>query len=110
MDLEELRKIYDNNFSLRFLGYNITNKFALISLICFLVYKLRGKAPNLTHYDLILKLSKDLQNQIPESILKGLAIICEDFSYGCTEFLTFDIPIKEIPNKIKELLENQLPF
>ena len=87
---EEMQKIYNKYFSLNFLGNSISNKFALISLTCYLTYKLKAKKP--------------------EDLLKGLAVICSDFAYGCTEFLTFGIEDKKIPEKIKELLDSWIPF
>ena len=40
---EEMQKIYNKYFSLNFLGNSISNKFALISLTCYLTYKLKAK-------------------------------------------------------------------
>ena len=48
--------------------------------------------------------------QLPEEFLKGLAIVCEDFSYGCTEFPTFGISQKELIPKAKEILNTYMPF
>ena len=104
---EELQKIYDKYFSLKYFGTDISNKFALISLVCYVVYKLKAKSPDVTHWSVLKKLSKDT---IPEDYLKGIAVICSDFSYGCTEFPTFGIEDKNIPSKIKELLLECLPF
>ena len=50
-------------------------------------------------------------NSIESNIfIYTLAIICSDFAYGCTSFPTFGIPDKNIPAKIKELLDKHVPF
>lgn len=108
ISFNELRKIYQDRFSLGFLGTDITNKFALISLICYLYKNLKSKNPDITYYSLIHKLGDE--KGIPDNMCIALAIMCEDFSYGCKEFPTFDLKGKEIVAKIKELFHNALPF
>ncbi len=107
---EEMQRIYNANFSLKFLGDDISNKFALISLTCYITEKLKEKKPDVTHWSVLYKINKTGGNQVPEDLLKGLAVICSDFGYGCTKFQTFELKDKEIPNKIKELLSNWVPF
>jgi hypothetical protein len=107
---EELQQIFNRYFSLKFLSTNITDKLALISLTCYLVYRLKEKKPDVTHWSLLYKINNDNNLSIPEDYLKGLAVICNDFSYGCKEFSTFGLTIKEIPKKIAELLNCCLPF
>lgn len=103
---EEIKEFYNKYFSLNFFGTDISNKFALISLICYLVFKLRPKSPKITPLLLLNKIN----NKVPDNIIQALAIMCENFGYGCTEFPTFGIKDKEIPAKIKELLDNYIPF
>ena len=107
---EEMQKIYNKYFSLNFLGNSISNKFALISLTCYLTYKLKAKKPDVTHSSVLYKINSSGTTHVPEDLLKGLAVICSDFAYGCTEFLTFGIEDKKIPEKIKELLDSWIPF
>lgn len=107
---EKLQTIYNKYFTLGFLGSDINNKFALISLVCYLVYKLKPKNPDITHWSVLYKINSRGTYHVPEELLKSLAIICSDFGYGCIEFPTFGIPDKDIPAKIKELLEKHLPF
>ena len=107
---EEMQKIYNKYFSLNFLGNSISNKFALISLTCYLTYKLKAKKPDVTHWSVLCKINNSGTTHVPEDLLKGLAVICSDFAYGCTEFLTFGIEDKKIPEKIKELLDSWIPF
>ena len=42
--------------------------------------------------------------------IKGVAVVVEDFSYGCKSFPTFGINDKDIPNKIKEILSTFVPL
>jgi hypothetical protein len=55
-----------------------------------------------------MKISKNLG--LPDEFIKGLAIVCEDLSYDCTEFPTFGLKGKEIVNKIVEILRSYVPF
>lgn len=104
---EEMQRTYGLYFSLGHLNTDINTKFALISLICYLTEKLKEKRPDVTHYQVIRKVSDGC---IPEDTIKGLAVVCSDFSYGCKEFPTFGIEDKKIPGKIKEILSNWAPF
>lgn len=106
--LNDLREIYRRYFSLYYLGPEIDKKFAVISLICYLTETLKKKKPLITYEQVIKTICKDFRLSIDS--IKGLAILCEDFAYGCTKFPTFGIEDKKIPAKIRELLEVQLPF
>ncbi len=106
---KELEEIYNNYFALSYLSTNINNKFALISLICYLTYKVREKHPKWKCLDTLHKLDKDYKI-LTEQTMIGLAIVCEDFMYYCNEFPTFGISDKQIPAKIVELLKDYLPF
>ena len=55
-----------------------------------------------------MKLSQNLG--LDEDFIKGLSIVCEDFSYECTEFPTFGLKGKAILEKIVEILKNFMPF
>lgn len=106
----ELKRIYNDHFTLDYFGTDISNKFALISLTSYLVYKLKSKKPDVTCWSILYQINTQGNLGIPDDVLKGLSIICEDFSYGCTDFPTFGLEDKSIPNKIKELLSNYMPF
>lgn len=107
---EEMQRIYKQYFSLSFLGNDISNKFALISLTCHITEKLKAKKPDVTHWSVLYKINNTGSSHVPEDFLKGLAVLCSDFGYGCTEFPTFGIEDKKIPAKIKELLDSWIPF
>ena len=104
---EEMQAIYNKYFSLNFMGKDINNKFALISLTCYITNKIKKTKPDWTHWSTLYEINK---GTVPEDFLKGLAVICSDFGYGCDSFPTFGIDDKKIPAKIKELLENYVPF
>ena len=105
---DELRKMYSKYFSLGYLNTTINNKFALVSLICFLTFKAKSNKPDVTHNKVIKSITKD--SFYPEDFLKGLAVVCEDFSYGCTEFPIFNIQPKDMVKTVKELLTTYRPF
>jgi hypothetical protein len=105
---EELQDIYSKYFALGNLSSeDVSNKFALISLICYVTEKAKLKKPDVTHYQIIRKI---VGTSFPDDIIKGLAVVCSDFAYGCTIFPTFGIEGKNIPLKIKELILSRLPF
>lgn len=103
----DYKRIWANCFSLGYLSHDITDKFALISLICYVTYKLRLKTRNGDYYDVIKKLA---DNKLSEQSIRKLAVTCEDFGYGCSEFPVFGLSSKEIIPKIKELMSNIIPF
>ena len=103
----DMQRLYSSYFSLGYLNPDINTKFALISLICYLTDKIKSKKPDTTHYQIIRKI---LGNDLPEDLAKGLAMVCSDFAYGCTQFPTFGIDDKNIPAKIKEIISARAPF
>lgn len=103
---ENLKQLY-TEFSLGNLGTDINNKFALISLVCYITYNKKLKDPTWSCWSTLYKIN---QGAIPDNILIGWSIVCEDFLYGCSEFPTFGLQLKEIPKKIKELLLMYCPF
>lgn len=107
MTYQEMRDIYTRNFSLGNLNTDINSKFALISLVGYIVFKLKQKKPDVTAYQVLQKIAG---TNFSESFIKGLAVVIEDFSYGCKEFPTFGIEEKKMPAKIKEILDNYFPF
>lgn len=113
MNFNELKRFYSENFTLGYISGNtnrspIENRMVLICLICYIVEKNKPKNPDLTHYALLYKLNKNLN--LPDDFLKGLAIVCEDFSYQCHEFPTFGLEGKQILEEIILILKTYLPF
>lgn len=104
----ELETLYQENFSLDYLGKDIGNKIALISLICYVTYKSWEKKPDTSYYSVITQLSKGLD--LPNKFIKSLALHCANFGYGCTEFPLFGLQGKEIIEKIREILKSYTPF
>ena len=103
-----MKKLYDENFSLHLLNVDMSSKFALISMLCYITKALQARTPDVTMYQVIYKLT---QNQgLPEEFLKTLTIICEDFMLSSGKIETFNLKITEMPSKIKEILNNYMPF
>lgn len=109
---EVLEKEYNKYFSLSGLNTDISNKFALISLICFVTQKMRKQNPDVTCYSTIMKIvGDDTVNDYYLEFLRGLSIICNDFMLHTKEFMTFDLKSsKEIISKIREILSTWVPF
>lgn len=108
MSYMQMQQCYEENFAIGHINGNIQEKFALIGLICYLTYKAKQKSPGVTHWQIIKKLTEGMD--LPERFLMGLSIMCDDFSYGCTDFPTFGLDPKEIINKVKQIFNNYLPF
>ena len=83
-------------------------KLELISLSNYITYKNKLKNPDITHYQIIMKLSKNLG--LPDEFIKGLAILCEDLGYNCTDFPTFGLKKEEILKEVRAILSTYLPF
>ena len=111
---EEKVGFYIRNFSTgSFSSGKLSNKLALISLICLVTKKLREKDGNLSVKQVIEKILQRplIYSQSFDSFLIGLSIICEDFLYEVKEIDNFGFTdSKQIINKIKELLNEWLPF
>lgn len=103
----DLKEIYNKYFSLGYLNTDINSKFALISLVGYLVFRLKQKKPDVTPYQVIKKI---IGEDLPEDFIKGISVVIEDFSYMCREFPTFGIEPKEIPSTIKKILMSYIPF
>ena len=113
MNFQELERFYSENFSLGYINGTtkrspFENRIVLISLICYVTYKTKMKNPDTTHYSIIMKLSQNLG--LPDEFIKGLSIICKDFSYQCTEFPTFGLKGQDILKEIISILKSYIPF
>lgn len=104
---KEMQRLYSRYYSLGYLNTDISTKFALISLIGYLTFRVKQKKPDITPYQILRKIVGD---SLPEDFIKGVAVVVEDFSYGCKSFPTFDVEDKKIPAKIKEILSTYMPF
>lgn len=113
MNFKELQQFYTENYSLGYLNsYNghstIESRFILISLVNLAYSKLKLKNPDLTRYEFLVKLTKN--NSLPDKFLKGLAIVCEDFAYGCDNYPNFGLKGNDILKEIQGILNSYLPF
>ena len=115
MTYRELDKFYNENYSLGNLNLpsdkdesSFEKKLILISLICYITYKTSLKNPDITHYQIVKKLSDKLG--LPDDFLIGLSIVCKDFSYNSTEFPTFGLKGQDIIKKVRTILNSYMPF
>ena len=109
---DELESYYNDNFSLSGLDTDISNKFALISLICYLTAELRKNNPDVTCYKTIMAIvKKDNVNDQYFKFLRGLSVVCSDMMKHTKDYMTFDLKSsKDIINKVHEILNTWLPF
>lgn len=107
LTFDKKQQIYNKLFSFGFAGKEYTDRVALISLLNYILQKLKNKNPSIKLLDILKKLKP---KYMPEENLHSIAIIAEDLGYGCTDFPTFGIEDKKIPEKIKELLSLWVPF
>ena len=70
--------------------------------------ELKKKNPDVTYFSVLTKITSGLG--IPEEFIWAIAIVSEDFAYGCTEFPTFGMKPNQMVNKIKEILSLYVPF
>lgn len=113
MTFKDLSDFYAEHYSLGYLnGENgrssMENRFVLISLINYVYSKAKLKNPDLTRYELIMKLGET--KGLPEDFVKGLAIVCEDFAYQTNTYPTFGLKGNDIVAEIKAILNTYLPF
>jgi hypothetical protein len=55
-------------------------------------------------------IGKDMPNDIKNTLLKSIGVICESLMYGNTIFPDFGIKPKDMPKQIRKLLDNYCPF
>lgn len=114
LSYEEKISFYVRNFSTgAFSSGKLSNKLALISLICLVTKKLREKDGSLTVKVVIEKILQRplIVTESFDSFLIGLSIICEDFLYQTTEIDNLGFTdSKQVIAKIKELLNEWFPF
>lgn len=108
LSYRQLEDLYKQYFSTGNIAADINEKFALISLIGYIVYNMKKKKPDVSYYEVCYKLMEGLGFE--EINIKALAIMVEDFSYGCKDYPTFGLSPKEMPKKIREILQKCMPF
>lgn len=110
VSFEELCRLYNKYFSLGYLGADGNEKLACISLVCVITKTIQEKGKNVNCYDILLNICKDYSDFQKNTVLKALGAVCQDFLYGCKVFPDFGLEPKQMPKKVRELLENRLPF
>lgn len=87
---------------------DLSDKVALISLVCSLTNTLKQKRPEITHYKVIRLCTNSAG--VTDEVVEKLSLLCDWFSIGCYKFPDLGIKAKDMPNKIKDLIINILPF
>ena len=108
MEYEDKKLEYIERFGLGYIGSDIEKRFVLIGLVCYLTHKAREKNPSTTCLEIVQALNKKFW--IEKSLQERIAIISEDFMYGCTKFSTFGVKPSEIINTLKDIIDEMLPF
>lgn len=108
MGFKLLEAIYNEYFNLGYINVDINTRFALIALICYIVKALKKKKPDVTYYQVVNKLAEGTGTT--EDEVKGLAIMCENFGYGCTDIPTFGIKPADMSKTVKDILNKRMPF
>ena len=107
----DLQNLYYKYFSLSNLSKDVTDRFGVISLVCYLTNSQKLKSPDITCYKVIQKVLARGDNQLPDDFIKGLSVICEDYMLNCKEFNNFGLKnTKEIVDKLNAIFNNYLPF
>jgi hypothetical protein len=108
--LTDLHSTYNRYYSLACLNVSPEQKFALISLICFLTQQARKKNPSVTVEQVIKKITASTTGNSP-GLLRALCCICEDYLKVPGEFPIFGAKSsKEIVDTILKILNMELPF
>lgn len=108
--LEGLRLTYNRFYSLQCLNVSPVDKFALISLICFLTVQARKKNPEVSVDQVIKKITQGQMVNSP-GLLRALTCICEDMLIEPYDFPIFGAKSsKEIVDKIVSILSSEVPF
>lgn len=110
---EKCRTIFSKYFSTGNLNISLESKLALIAMICYItnsINKNKGPLEKVTCYQVICKIGKDFPDEVHQDFFKALGAICDDFSYGCTDFPTFGIDPKIMPKEVLKLLNSWMPF
>jgi hypothetical protein len=105
---QQRAELFKDLFSLGFINSDINEKLALIALIGYTVMKLREKKPDVSYYQVVRKLAEG--TGLHEELIWAIAIIAEDFSYGCKDFPKFGLEEKQIVPKIKDIMRKYMPF
>jgi hypothetical protein len=103
-----LKNMYEQFFSLGYITRKIDEKFAMISLICYITKKAKEKNSDTTYYQIIDKV--DENHSLPDNMKKVLAVVCEDFGYGCKEFPLFGLKGKDIIKTLQNIFGCYTPF
>lgn len=91
----------------------LSNKLALINLICLVSQKMSVEGKTVTPKDVIERITGKVlnANNTFDHYLIGLSVVCDDMMFGVTEIGSLGLTnSNDILLKIKELLAEWLPF
>ena len=113
LNYQDKMTIYNSIFSLGKLNSDDLNeKLVLVSLVALTTQKMKLKDPKITPLQILMSVTgQKKDNSAFYQFLEGLAIIVEDFGYGCNKIDSCECKTsQEIINKIKTILSTWLPF
>ena len=64
LNYDKVLKLYSKYFSLGYLGNNMSDKFAIIALTCYITKEIRKKGKKINCYDILLQIAKDFPDEI----------------------------------------------
>lgn len=106
------KDVFSRTFSFGALSGDLNDKLVLISLVSLTYIQMRKKNPMITPFEILIKITGiQIDNSFYCRFLESLSIVVEDFSYECKNIDSCGLKTsQEIINKIKELLDQWLPF
>lgn len=113
LEYREKFNVYQRVFSLgKFQSDNFNDKLILISLIALTTNKMREKDPSITPLKILMQITNQVQDDSAfYQFLEALSLLVDDLMYGVNKFDSCGLTTsQEIINKIKEILNQWLPF
>lgn len=109
MDISQLKQILNSDLNIGIpASKDMGDRMALIIMICYLTNVLKQKKPGITHYQVIRLCTKGLEGE--DTIIDALSLICDWFASGCTKFPDLGYEAKKMPDEIKRLIHQLMPF
>lgn len=113
LSYENKKTVYDRTFSMgNLMSREMNDKLILISLVSLTYQKLKEKDKTITPLKILLKITNHpVDSSAFYQMLECLSILVEDFSYDCTKIDPCGYSnSQEIINKIKQILDQWVPF
>lgn len=110
MTFQDATSIYNENFSLNSLAVDAKEKLELINLICFLMVKTKTE---LSTKELFEKIFKNIPYVVDHQCSTAIILLCNTLLHNAKEdsFNSYGYKnAKEIINRIREIMNELLPF